>query len=147
MAAVITVIIPWSVRNYSFIRPPFSVQQDMKPPELNIPEESLTNILDKGIKLMDNPPESIQAAKVDFSFLPRFAPVRPDYTPPSVGLIFIGKNIKFTAVDGQIYTEGEVMPGGEKILSIDYHGVMVSSPAAGRRLLPWHQTRAVSLEK
>ncbi len=147
MAVVIMVLIPWAVRHYSQAPPPLSAQPDMAPPGLDIPGEDVTIILDRGIRLMDSPPESGELARVDFSFLPRFAAVPQDYTPPALGLIFIGSNIRFTAVNDQIYAEGEIMPGGETILSINNHGVLVSSPPAGRRLLPWRQTRAVSLER
>ncbi|MFN2343866.1 MAG: hypothetical protein ABR542_10940 [Desulfonatronovibrio sp.] len=147
MAAVFTAISLWSVFFYSSSRDALPVYQNMSPPNLALPEGKVSNILDKGIELMDNPRESMQADRMNFSFLPRFEVSRPDYIYPDVGLIFIGKNIKFAEVGEQIYAEGEKLPGGETILSVDSHGVVVSSPSTGRHFLPWHQTKAVDLQK
>ncbi|RQD59324.1 MAG: hypothetical protein D5R98_07760 [Desulfonatronovibrio sp. MSAO_Bac4] len=147
VATVLVIIFLWSVFFYSSSRDTFPSYQNMAPPDLALPDGKISNILDKGIKLMDNPQESRQADRINFSFLPRFDASRPDYISPDVGLIFVGENIKFAAVGEQIYAEGEKLPGGEIILSVESHGVVVSSPSSGRHFLPWHQTRAVELQK
>ena len=147
MAVVSGAFISWAVWFYSPVHAPVSSRQDLSPPELAIPEDKVIKKLDTGVMLMDNPPEPEHVTGINFSFLPRPEVVPREYIPLRVDLILIGKDEKFAAVNNRIYQEGELMPGGEKILSINQDGVLVLSPSTGRRFLPWEQKRAVKLQK
>lgn len=148
MAVVLAAFSLWAVRSFFPEHDArFAVDQDMDPGEIDIPGEKAIETLTRGIKLVEDPPERRHAETVDFSFLPRPDPVPEKHIPLIVELIFIGKEKNFAAINGQIYEEGEVTHGGKKILSINPDGVLVRSPSTERRLLPWHQTRAVGLQK
>lgn len=146
-AVVVLTCAVWFIFFFSAGHMPSAVRQNMGPPELNIPGKETIELLDKSVRLMNSHVSLISGSKANFAFLPRVEAAIKEHDPMNVSLVLIGKNIKFAAVNDRIYAEGEIMPGGEEVLSVNYQGVLIRSPVAGQRLLEWHRPREVSLTR
>lgn len=148
MAFIIVSMLLWLFWLSPPMQPRAAESTDMSPPDIDIPGGDIPSILNRGIKILANPPRLDSAGSLNFSFLPQAQTLKSsrEIEPLTLGLVFTGQREKFALIDGHIYAQGQILPSGEEVLTISSKGVLISSDD-GQRWLPWVHTGTVSLKR
>lgn len=117
--------------------------QNLAPPDLELPDQSIHEILAQGVALVADPPRRGQQARLDMSFLPAaVARAGVDETAPLpgepivLGLVFTGANENFAMINGQIHVQGRQIPDGRTLLAVTEKGILLSGLDGGE-WIPW----------
>ena len=65
---------------------------------------------------------------------------------PSVALVFMGNGKRYAAIDGEMYTLGDLLPDGREVAAINATGVGLNSQGQ-RSVLPWSKPKDTVLAR
>lgn len=127
--------------------------RNMQPPDLDIPGKNLKENLARGLQIVEKPPERKALTSLDMSFLPSPGVASEDFDKSAadkmetitLGLLFIGENINFAMINGQIYEQGEKLPNGRRLLAVTEGGVLLGDHSEGQ-WISW-QNKGTILER